>query len=473
MFEQQQQSTSTNNNNNNNTIIMKEEEENKETIQIESTNLHLPVQGKISCLFEISFNEEEKKVLATNQLNLKILKLFKNSSDNNNSYNYNTSEHSEKIKKNIKINPTIKIDGTCCLIRNGKLFKRFDRKLNQKGISKNKLYQKQLQQSLQSSSDNTNIEMNKNEILKFDILTDFKEGPNGWFPCDSLQYLFNNNINKENNTNKESSEEENEKNKSTIINSQHLVGWIPLNEKESSDRWHLSVLATKKNTNLENNSNIENKELYALTLIPKSFNKLTNKIKCEIKMISLKNLENQTVELIGSKINANPYKFPKNEKQHFLIPHGSISFLMNNDNSNNDDKVDCNDNCNDEKEVDNDCKEKDNKQVDKNNDGYGENGFLVNMKELTLDGLKKWFEENEFGKNEGIVFHILIDNKDDNNNNTIDNKEEKKDKKIMLVKIHRHHLNLKWPIDDPMFKFDESWMEEVQKLKESYDFLGQ
>lgn len=320
--------------------------------------IYLPVQTKISCLFEIEFSETEKKVVAIDKLHKRVLRLPLDI---------------------ISVNPTIKIDGTCCLIRNGQLYKRYDRKLNSKGSLKNKIIQKHL------NSQNGNIE-NKDDILQFDVNTDFKEGPSGWIPCDSIRELF--------------------ETQQTHVSSQHLVGWVPVNSNEASDKWHATAIVTSK---------IDN-EKYATLLVP-YYDEVERMAKFRVELRKVPELEGQTLELIGSKINGNVYNFPKQEKQHFLCPHGWASYLW------------------DEK-----------------------NEFLQDIKQIKLDSLKRWFDDpnNQMSKSEGIVFHV--------------NYKENEQSKTLLLKVHRDHLNLQWPTQgfNPQFNYESHWLEELEQLKKQY-----
>ena len=284
----------------------------------------------------------------------------------------------------VSVNPTIKIDGTCCLIRNGQLFKRYDRKLNTRGSIKNKSFQKQLQ----SSED-------KENILKFSITEDYKEGPEGWIPCDSDKHLF--------------------ESEQATSSSQHLVGWVPVNFSDNADKWHSTAVAKSK----------KDGEMYCLLLMP-YYDEITKQAEFRVEMKKLKDLDNQTLELVGCKINGNVYNFPKQEKQHFLVPHGMASFAWDSE----------------------------------------RNNFLQNLKGLNLDNLKTWFEDadNLMSKSEGVVFHIIYkDSPSDENNRT------------MLIKIHRHHLNLKWPLktdQQVQYQFKQEWLDVVTQLKADFDFVA-
>jgi hypothetical protein len=58
--------------------------------------------------------------------------------------------------------PTVKLDGTCCMVRNGQLFKRYDRKLTKSAYRRKKDF--------------------KN--YKVEPVQDFKPAPHNWEPCE-------------------------------------------------------------------------------------------------------------------------------------------------------------------------------------------------------------------------------------------------------------------------------------------------
>lgn len=111
--------------------------------------------------------------------------------------------------------PTEKLDGTACLIKDGMLYKRYDRKKYAKGVNKGK----------------------------------YKQSPNGWFPCQEPDEITG-----------------------------HWPGWLPVDFSDPNNKWH--------------------KEAWE---------------KCQ-------NPRDGTYELIGPKIEKNPY----NLAFHKLIEHGSI-----------------------------------------------------------------------------------------------------------------------------------------------------
>jgi hypothetical protein len=284
------------------------------------------VQSKISCVFNTAFNSTHKTVLAINEV-------------------HKTLPNTLSTATNVQ--PTAKFDGTCCLIRDNKLWKRYDRKLNKEGERKNKAFQRQLSM--------LGPDANPKDILQFDVNTDFKVPPTGWIPADG----------------------EIDNIKLNIVHNQHCVGWVPISTTEKSDKWHWSVFRDQK----------------VLLLVPQDATQLV------VKAVPTEELNECSFELVGSKVNNNPYKFPQSEKQHFLVPHGAVSLF---------DVPDLND-------------------------------------QLTTDDLIKWFNQSQQAGLEGIVWHITTNDK------------------IIMLKIHRHHLGLEWPVDNPLFMYDPDWISQINE----------
>ncbi|XP_059833653.1 RNA ligase 1 isoform X5 [Hypanus sabinus] len=140
----------------------------------------------------------------------------------------------------------------------------------------------------------------------------------------------------------------------------HIPGWIPVEKGSKQYCWHLSAV------NYETGS--------ALVLRPSSGKQLL-----EITVIPLMELLEQTLELIGTHINGNPYGLgSKKQPLHLLVSHGSLQ--------------------------------------------------IENPPPLDLMDLVAWFKESEEAKVEGIVWHCANG---------------------VLVKLHRHHLGLEWPLLRP------------------------
>jgi hypothetical protein len=300
------------------------------------------VQDKIPCLFKTQFNEITKENLATHELRNEVITLF--------------TEHTT-----LTVKATIKFDGTCSLIRNGQLYRRYDRKLNKQGQAENRKLQKLIKQKGIESVE-----------LKFNIKKHYKEAPNEWIPADGvIEHLAK-----------------------EYHDSQHIVGWIPVSLTDKVDAWHASTLIDRatKVVMLQPNSNDDD---------PLSLQVHTLDITDE-------KLQNRTVELIGSKVNGNPYLFPSDEKQHFLVGHGSVELPLS--------------------------------QLSQ---------FTSNVNDLRtvqVDQLIHWFKDidNIYSRIEGIVWHVF----------------DEQENIVGIFKVHRNHMGLGWPIPNisPAFAFKNEWL---------------
>ncbi|XP_048404815.1 RNA ligase 1 isoform X2 [Stegostoma tigrinum] len=140
----------------------------------------------------------------------------------------------------------------------------------------------------------------------------------------------------------------------------HIPGWVPVEKGSKSYCWHLSTVNYDAGL--------------ALVLRP-----CLEKNLLEITAVPLADLLEQTLELVGTHINGNPYGLGnKRQPVHFLISHGSL-------------------------------------QIEK--------PLMLNLSDLIT-----WFEGSPEGKVEGIVWHCANG---------------------VLFKLHRHHLGLQWPVQDP------------------------
>ncbi|XP_051886318.1 uncharacterized protein C12orf29 homolog isoform X2 [Pristis pectinata] len=140
----------------------------------------------------------------------------------------------------------------------------------------------------------------------------------------------------------------------------HIPGWIPVEKGNKQYCWHLSAV------NYETGS--------ALVLRPCSGKNLL-----EITIVPLMELLEQTLELVGTHINGNPYGLgSKKRPLHLLVSHGSLR--------------------------------------------------IEKPPALELTDLVAWFKESEEAKVEGIVWHCAEGE---------------------LIKLHRHHLGLEWPVLRP------------------------
>jgi hypothetical protein len=129
---------------------------------------------------------------------------------------------------------TIKWDGTACLVQDGRLFKRYDRKPTKAARKRHK------------------AALRRGETLQPYAIEDLKPAPEGFEPCRPLQ-------------------------EPDLITG-HWPGWVPIDLYEPSDRWHREALEDRGP------------------------------------------LPDGTYELVGPKIQANPYGL----ERHLLIPHGGL-----------------------------------------------------------------------------------------------------------------------------------------------------
>ncbi|XP_025737026.1 RNA ligase 1 isoform X2 [Callorhinus ursinus] len=224
--------------------------------------------------------------------------------------------------------PTEKVDGTCCYITTYKgqpyLWARLDRKPN-------KLAEKKFKNYLQSKQNSKEFFWNVEE--------DFKPVPECWIPAKEIEQLNGNPMPDENG---------------------HIPGWVPVEKHNKQYCWHSSVV------------NYEFEVALILQQHPDDPGLL------EISAVPLSDLLEQTLELIGTNINGNPYGLgSKKYPLHLLIPHGAFQ--------------------------------------------------IRNLPTLKHNDLLSWFEGCREGKIEGIVWHCNDG---------------------CLIKVHRHHLGLCWPIPD-------------------------
>nr|XP_033808476.1 uncharacterized protein C12orf29 homolog isoform X1 [Geotrypetes seraphini] len=225
--------------------------------------------------------------------------------------------------------PTEKVDGTCCYITTYKgkpyLWARLDRKPT-------KLAEKRFKKFLYAKEDSKEFIWNIEE--------DFKQVPDYWIPAKKIKQANGNPLPDENG---------------------HIPGWVPVEKGSKQYCWHLSVVNYEAEVGLVLRPCPEDSGVMEITEVP------------------LSDLLEQTLELIGTNINANPYGLgSKKHPVHLLVAHGAFQ--------------------------------------------------IKNQPHLKYNDLVLWFESSQRGKVEGIVWHC-----DDGS----------------LIKLHRHHLGLSWPIPDP------------------------
>lgn len=219
---------------------------------------------------------------------------------------------------------TEKLDGTCCLIKSFEglpwLWARHDRKPT-------KSAEKRFRANVKSVSGNCSF--------VWRVETDFKDVPENWIPAGS----------------------------GVPDAGGHIPGWVPVDPKSKTHCWHLSAV------------DLEETQL-ALVLKPRISSDCSES-ELELTVERLQDLDNCTLELIGTNINGNPYKIGSRLAPiHLLVRHGIVPF---------DDVL------------------------------------------PPPDGLAEWFA-TDAGQVEGIVWHC-------------DGGK--------MFKLHRHHLNLQWPVYRP------------------------
>ncbi|XP_057290468.1 uncharacterized protein C12orf29 homolog [Hydractinia symbiolongicarpus] len=226
------------------------------------------IKGKIKCIFkpkilQSSSNKRKGqsfKVTASEELN----------------------EGVEEYIKNGTSRLTMKLDGTCCMIRefNGRpwLWARHDVKPNKSTDKKFKSYLHNKNEHDIKGEEETY------PAFEWNIETDFKEFPDNWISASGVD-------------------------KENLVPDDigHLVGWVPVDPSLRTHLWHLSVVDLTLGK--------------ALFL----FDSDVDDGQIQMSIQDLKNHFNQTFELIGTNVNGNPYGLGnKKEPFHVLVRHGEI-----------------------------------------------------------------------------------------------------------------------------------------------------
>ncbi|XP_053572902.1 uncharacterized protein C12orf29 homolog isoform X2 [Bombina bombina] len=223
---------------------------------------------------------------------------------------------------------TEKVDGTCCYVTTHKglpyLWARLDRKPTKQADKKFKKY-------IHSKGNSEGFIWNVDE--------DFKHVPDFWIPAKEVKRCNGKPYPDENG---------------------HIPGWVPVEHGNKQYCWHSSVVSYDAGV--------------ALVLRPHA----ENSGSLEICLVYLSELLEQTLELVGTNINGNPYGIgSKKNPIHFLVPHGAFE--------------------------------------------------VKELPSLNHNSLVSWFNCCQEGQVEGIVWHCRDGS---------------------LIKLHRHHLGIKWPIPD-------------------------
>ncbi|XP_056430375.1 uncharacterized protein C12orf29 homolog isoform X1 [Hyla sarda] len=170
---------------------------------------------------------------------------------------------------------TEKVDGTCCYVTTHKglpyLWARYDRKPTKQAEKRFKKY-------IYSKGNSKDFVWNVDE--------DFKVVPNFWIPAKGVKYFNGKPYPDENG---------------------HIPGWVPVENSNKQYCWHSCAV----NYTLG----------IAIVLRPKA----EDHGSLEICLVRLSDLLEQTLELIGTNINGNPYGIGnKKNPIHFLVPHGTF-----------------------------------------------------------------------------------------------------------------------------------------------------
>lgn len=170
---------------------------------------------------------------------------------------------------------TEKLDGTCCYVSEYKgrpyLWARLDRKPNKQADKRFKKYQHSHKGS---------------KGFTWNLEEDFKTVPATWIPAHGVKHHNGHPLPDEHG---------------------HTPGWIPVEKDNKQYCWHSSVVDYDAGV--------------AVVLRPSSENEDT----LEIALAPLADLLEQTLELIGTNINGNPYGMgSKKQPIHVLVSHGSV-----------------------------------------------------------------------------------------------------------------------------------------------------
>ncbi|XP_069485431.1 RNA ligase 1 isoform X2 [Ambystoma mexicanum] len=223
--------------------------------------------------------------------------------------------------------PTEKVDGTCCYVAPYKgqpyLWARLDRKPNKQA-------EKRFKKCVHSKQEKDFV---------WNVEDDFKPVPDNWIPAKEIHQCNGSPLPDE---------------------AGHIPGWVPVEKGNKQYCWHSSVINYEAGV--------------ALVLRPQAEDTDIS----EVSLVQLCDLLEQTLELIGTNINSNPYGLgSKKYPVHFLVPHGIFP--------------------------------------------------IKNLPKLRHSDLLSWFESCKEARIEGIVWHC---------------------KNGGLVKLHRHHLGLIWPLPE-------------------------
>ena len=294
------------------------------------------VKGKIKCIFQPRVvqstsgkrNDQMYKVVASEQI----------------SPDFECYMNNEEEKCGVYASE--KLDGTCCYIRefHGRpwLWARHDIKANKPAEKRFKAYQ---------HAKNEHAVTNQGDDEKFppfewDMENDFKEAPDDWIAASGAS-----------------------REDATPDDIGHIVGWVPVDPSLRQHLWHLSAVNLNDGTGLFLYDGCRKQEGNSTGA------------SMELQVDDLQKHCGKTFELIGTHVNANPYKLGcKKSPIHMLVQHGEFKMA-----------------------------------------------FPMTSEKWSHESLKAWFDGEVDGMVEGVVWHAQ------------DGK---------MFKLHRHHLDLKWPLND-------------------------
>ncbi|XP_023841799.1 uncharacterized protein C12orf29 homolog isoform X2 [Salvelinus namaycush] len=170
---------------------------------------------------------------------------------------------------------TEKLDGTCCYVSIYKgqsyLWARLDRKPTKQADKRFKKHQ----YSHKSCKGFT-----------WNVKEDFKTVPESWVPAHRVQHHNGQPVPDDHG---------------------HIPGWVPVEKDNKQYCWHSSVVDYDAGVALVLRPSAENEDLLEITMVP------------------LADLLEQTLELIGTNVNGNPYGLgSKKQPVHVLVAHGSV-----------------------------------------------------------------------------------------------------------------------------------------------------
>lgn len=237
------------------------------------------VQGKIQCLFEVSVSpnapsskrpDQSYRIVATDRLRRKASEVLVGAAGSG-----PDTGHVGTAGR-----PTEKLDGTCVFVDkfDGKpwLWARHDWKPTRAADKRFRRFQSEHPESLVGDGQPAVGEAG----FRWDVETDFKDVPKCWVPATKCAGT------------------------SAPDSSGHIPGWVPVDPLSKQHCWHLSAV--------DLNAGV------GLVLEWRSGH-------LEISLQPLAELLGSTMELIGTHVNANPYRLgSKSKPLHLLVRHGII-----------------------------------------------------------------------------------------------------------------------------------------------------